>query len=282
MQDPSSLQFCLDTDVQDCGGQDELFCLNTVTFSASGAREISVSKTCATESVCRSSWYDTTRNIPECLLHLPTPAIGQPELRCSYCCNASDTTGAPCNVFDRPVRLMDFSTSSGTTPQSTTTATSSATSTPVTTTTATTTTAPTTTMITTTVATTTTTTPQTIKTTAAATTGTSCAVCDNLCIFFQEEQPCSKGFCMTSVTDDDYFSRVVTKSCVTEDECYKRWWQETSDQSLCLTIRSQDNNPSGTSVSCNFCCYGDKCNSPDFPTKATLYNGNNRGQYHVG
>ena len=71
-------------------------------------------------------------------------------------------------------------------------------------------------------------------------------------------------------------------SCVTEDECYKRWWQETSDQTLCLSIMSLGNGPTGAAVNCNYCCYGDKCNSPDFPASNTLYDGNNRGQYPVG
>ena len=74
----------------------------------------------------------------------------------------------------------------------------------------------------------------------------------------------------------------VCFSCVTEDECYKRWWQETSDQPLCLSILSESSGPTGVATSCNYCCHGDKCNSPDFPSKDTLYDGNNKGNYPVG
>ena len=69
---------------------------------------------------------------------------------------------------------------------------------------------------------------------------------------------------------------------MTEDDCYNQWWSETSNMPLCLSILAMKDGPTGTVIHCNYCCYGDRCNVPDFPADHHMYNGNNRGSYPIG
>ncbi|KAK7473712.1 hypothetical protein BaRGS_00035039, partial [Batillaria attramentaria] len=297
-EDPDSRQFCMGSDVSPCKDY-EPYCLNILTATGNGAnRVVTLEKTCATESVCRSEWWDKTRLSGECMSNSPEPPQGQTEIICSYCCqntgnaNITTTSSASSSGMTSSAAMMTSAAVLTATPSSpkvtsdtTVTSDSKVTVTPspsatittsVSSPTATMTSFPSASMLTST-ADPSVSTPSTSTTTVApvqtSVSAVQCAVCDRLCPLKQHEETCPDGFCMTSVTDDDSFNRVIVKSCVSEDECYKQWWQGTANQNLCLSILSMPNTPTGTSVQCHYCCYGDRCNSPDFPDQTTLYNG---------
>jgi hypothetical protein len=88
-----------------------------------------------------------------------------------------------------------------------------------------------------------------------------CQVCDNSmdCALNRRFESCPSGLCMSEV-EGPLGSLVVQvkKYCATQEQCYQKWWLETSDNNACVYW------PPGTEFlgeHCYFCCHEDSCNA---------------------
>ncbi|KAL3872056.1 hypothetical protein ACJMK2_040014 [Sinanodonta woodiana] len=104
-----------------------------------------------------------------------------------------------------------------------------------------------------------------------------CYVCPyggNYFVPVSQECPDNQHFCLNTIEDKRDGTRVMEKRCATENECFQKWWQESSDQEVCKKLYELGDAPSRQDLLCHFCCTEDYCNYFTTPDKSQLYDGN--------
>ncbi|KAK7471602.1 hypothetical protein BaRGS_00035765, partial [Batillaria attramentaria] len=102
MEDHGSQQYCTRNDVTRCKDY-EPYCMNIVTVNTAGPnRVVTTVKTCATESVCKSEWWEKSRLSDECMSNRTEPPQGEDEIICNYCCQTADNASTACNFLGIP------------------------------------------------------------------------------------------------------------------------------------------------------------------------------------
>ncbi|XP_076081343.1 uncharacterized protein LOC143052239 isoform X1 [Mytilus galloprovincialis] len=90
----------------------------------------------------------------------------------------------------------------------------------------------------------------------------SCFICNSTNCNDDELQLCSSGkkYCMNTLTVHTDGTKDIFRSCVSEDECNKKWWLKTADDPLCLTLQNGESVELADTRECNFCCTENGCN----------------------
>ncbi|XP_041371097.1 uncharacterized protein LOC121384678 [Gigantopelta aegis] len=306
--DPSTGKTCSMSDMITCP-DDEPYCKNTYIVSMYNTKRII--KRCASDSDCYIDWWLNTRNNDHCMNNTGATPVGRHGFVCQFCCKSLTSNVCNIGLVPKNLLQYDMATTAKTTPLETKTSSSHAMTSVLTTaiphttaaitsnvTTAAITTNVTTAAITTnvtaaaittnvttaaitsnvtTAAITTNVTTAAITTNVTAATKTTltpvvqCYVCENGCPFLQKRQLCTSGYCLTRVVDDELYTRTIQKRCVDRHECYTKWWLQTSDNDMCLSLMTMGGTPSGVSIQCDYCCQGDDCNKDFFPPQDTLF-----------
>ncbi|CAG2228407.1 unnamed protein product [Mytilus edulis] len=90
----------------------------------------------------------------------------------------------------------------------------------------------------------------------------SCFICNSTNCNDGELQLCSSGkkYCMNTLTAHTNGTKSIFRSCVSEDECNKKWWLKTADDPMCLTLQNGESVELADAKECNFCCTENGCN----------------------
>ncbi|XP_048750656.2 uncharacterized protein LOC125662472 [Ostrea edulis] len=111
-----------------------------------------------------------------------------------------------------------------------------------------------------------------------------CHTCSNVTCTGADLQECNTGseYCMNTMTQTRDGSRTISRRCVSENECYNKWWIVSADNPSCL---SKTNTPTGkldNPIECNFCCKGAGCNKLMRIPDNLLYNGEDHPSNGMG
>ncbi|XP_025112025.1 uncharacterized protein LOC112574888 isoform X2 [Pomacea canaliculata] len=84
------------------------------------------------------------------------------------------------------------------------------------------------------------------------------------------QTPCTGGgaYCMTHALVDSAKTTSIYKRCVNETICRTMWYEQTSDNPICLNF---DLNGVTSDLACHFCCHRDGCNVNILPAQDTLF-----------
>ncbi|XP_052085218.1 uncharacterized protein LOC127722379 [Mytilus californianus] len=90
----------------------------------------------------------------------------------------------------------------------------------------------------------------------------SCFICNSINCNDSELQLCGsdKKYCMNTFTAYNNGTKDVSRSCVSEDECNKKWWLKTADDPMCLTLQNGESVELADTKECDFCCTENGCN----------------------
>ncbi|KAL3870856.1 hypothetical protein ACJMK2_038891 [Sinanodonta woodiana] len=106
-----------------------------------------------------------------------------------------------------------------------------------------------------------------------------CFVCTgdstpDTCEYQYEETQCDppNNYCMNIITNSITGTRTVERKCTSFDDCYRNWWQGSSDEEMCQTYTPDASLTAN--FRCSFCCIGNKCNDNLKPPRETLYQDN--------
>ncbi|GFO04566.1 hypothetical protein PoB_003107100 [Plakobranchus ocellatus] len=115
-----------------------------------------------------------------------------------------------------------------------------------------------------------TTTPLLLSTRSCYQCGSPSSPCSLYELLAGQPTPCAPGldYCASYVTQLGG-SRGVVKKCITLETCFKKWYQESSDLTECVTFDPRD---LSLDLECKYCCTGDNCNMGVKPHIASLYN----------
>nr|XP_034319194.1 uncharacterized protein LOC105345443 isoform X1 [Crassostrea gigas] len=142
------------------------------------------------------------------------------------------------------------------------------------------------------------TTTSTERTTTATTTTTStttkaavttppipqCHTCDSVNCTDGDLQECNTGteYCMNTLRQGGDGSRTITRRCVSENECFDKWWIVTADDPKCLSKQNTPTGKAGEPIECNFCCKGAGCNRLMRIPDSQLYTGQDHPSSGMG
>ncbi|KAL3870855.1 hypothetical protein ACJMK2_038890 [Sinanodonta woodiana] len=94
------------------------------------------------------------------------------------------------------------------------------------------------------------------------------------CEYQYEETQCDppNNYCMNIITNSITGTRTVERKCASFDDCYKKWWQGSSDEEMCQTYTADISITAN--FQCSFCCIENRCNENIKPPRDTLYQDN--------
>lgn len=70
--------------------------------------------------------------------------------------------------------------------------------------------------------------------------------------------------------------------CVSENECFDKWWIVTADDPKCLSKQNTPTGKAGEPIECNFCCKGAGCNRLMRIPDSQLYTGQDHPSSGIG
>ncbi|XP_062588562.1 uncharacterized protein LOC134250227 isoform X2 [Saccostrea cucullata] len=134
---------------------------------------------------------------------------------------------------------------------------------------------------------TTTSTPSTTTTSTPKTTTVAppmCHTCSNVTCSSADLQECNTGseYCMNTLIQQRDGSRIITRGCVSEDECYNKWWIVSADNPSCLSKKNTPTGRPGAPIECNYCCKGAGCNQLMRIPDSLLYTGEDHPSNAMG
>ncbi|XP_061190226.1 uncharacterized protein LOC133198097 [Saccostrea echinata] len=136
-----------------------------------------------------------------------------------------------------------------------------------------------------TITTSTTSTPSTTTTVRSTTVAPPmCHTCSNVTCSSADLQECNTGseYCMNTLKQHSDGSRTITRGCVSENECYNKWWIVSADNPSCLSKVNTPTGRPGAPIECNFCCKGAGCNQLMRIPDSLLYTGEDHPSNAMG
>ena len=70
--------------------------------------------------------------------------------------------------------------------------------------------------------------------------------------------------------------------CVSENECFSKWWIITADDPRCLSMKNTPTGQPGQPIECNYCCKGAGCNQILRIPDSLLYTGEDHPSSGIG
>nr|XP_022310890.1 uncharacterized protein LOC111116194 [Crassostrea virginica] len=111
-----------------------------------------------------------------------------------------------------------------------------------------------------------------------------CHTCTGVNCSRADLQECNTGatYCMNTMTQDQNGIRTITRGCVSENECFSKWWIITADDPRCLSMKNTPTGQPGQPIECNYCCKGAGCNQILRIPDSLLYTGEDHPSSGIG